>query len=61
MNEWGSQMYRVVLGIAEMASVGFGMHANELPDLTKNGPHLLAPTGSDLDKYGKLGTIFAGI
>ncbi|CAG8501629.1 8257_t:CDS:10 [Funneliformis mosseae] len=60
MDEWGNQMHRVVLGVAEMASVGFGMHAGKLPDLTKNGPHLLAPTGSDLDKYGKIGTIFAG-
>jgi len=23
------------------------------------GPHLLAPTGSDLGKFGKLGTVFA--
>ncbi|CAI2165421.1 773_t:CDS:10 [Funneliformis geosporum] len=60
MDEWGNQMHRVVLDVAEMASVGFGMRADELPDLTKNGPHLLAPTGSDLDKYGKIGTIFAG-
>jgi hypothetical protein len=60
MNAWGSQMHRVVLGVAEMASVGFGMRADELPELTKNGPHLLAPTGSDLDKYGELGNIFAG-
>jgi len=60
MNEWGSQMHRVVLGVAEMASVGFGMCVNELPELTKNGPHLLGPTGIDLNEYGKLGTIFAG-
>ena len=24
------------------------------------GPHLLAPTGSDLQKYGQEGTVFAG-
>lgn len=25
-----------------------------------NGPHLLAPTGTDLDRHGTLGTVFAG-
>ncbi|CAJ0759262.1 20713_t:CDS:2 [Entrophospora sp. SA101] len=49
-----------VVYLVEMTSVGFGMPANYLPDLTKKGPHLLAPTGSDLNKYGKLGTILAG-
>ncbi|CAJ0908657.1 7123_t:CDS:2 [Entrophospora sp. SA101] len=49
-----------VVYLVEMTSVGFGMAANYLPDLTKKGPHLLAPTGSDLNKYGKLGTILAG-
>jgi len=28
-------------------------------ELMKCGPHLLAPTGSDLDTHGKLGTVFA--
>ena len=25
-----------------------------------NGPHLLAPTGSDMSKFGTIGTVFAG-
>jgi hypothetical protein len=25
-----------------------------------NGPHLLAPTGSDMKQHGAVGTIFAG-
>ena len=60
MNQWGKQLYQAVVDVAEMTSVGFGIPANHLPDLTKKGPHLLAPTGSDLNKYGKLGTILAG-
>nr|CAG8610824.1 15143_t:CDS:2 [Entrophospora candida] len=60
MNQWGEQLYQAVVDVAEMTSVGFGMPADCLPDLTKKGPHLLAPTGSDLNKYGKLGTILAG-
>ncbi|CAN6440482.1 unnamed protein product [Victoria cruziana] len=30
------------------------------PTLHYQGPHLLAPTGSNLQKYGKEGTVFAG-
>jgi len=33
---------------------------NKITDLLKYGPHLLAPTGSDLKKYGELNTILAG-
>nr|CAG8477466.1 13034_t:CDS:10 [Entrophospora candida] len=60
MNQWGKQLHQTVVDVVEMTSVGFGMAASYLPDLTKKGPHLLAPTGSDLNKYGKLGTILAG-
>ncbi|CAG8515581.1 5823_t:CDS:1 [Acaulospora morrowiae] len=60
MNQWGNQMHRAILDVSEMASVGFGLSANALLDLTKNGPHLLAPTGSDLNEYGKLNTVLAG-
>ncbi|CAG8544030.1 9628_t:CDS:1 [Acaulospora morrowiae] len=60
MNQWGNQMHRAITDIARMAAVGFGMPADTLADLTKNGPHLLAPTGSDLNRYGKLNTVLAG-
>ncbi|CAG8442002.1 2527_t:CDS:2 [Ambispora gerdemannii] len=61
MNTWGTQLHQAVLGITEMASVGFGMDANTLPDMTKYGPHLLAPTASDLEKFGSIGTVLAGL
>ncbi|CAJ0644990.1 686_t:CDS:2 [Entrophospora sp. SA101] len=60
ISQYGKQLHQAVVYLVEMTSVGFGMPANYLPDLTKKGPHLLAPTGSDLNKYGKLGTILAG-
>ncbi|RHZ62267.1 hypothetical protein Glove_341g29 [Diversispora epigaea] len=60
MSQWGNQLNQAILTVAEMTSVGLGLPANTLPDLAKNGPHLLAPTGSDLNKYGKLNTILAG-
>lgn len=46
--------------VAEMLACGFGWKKETLTSLMKNGPHLLAPTGSDLGKYGELGKIMAG-
>lgn len=33
---------------------------NSILYLGPQGPHLLAPTGSDLHRYGQEGTVFAG-
>ncbi|KAI3992227.1 hypothetical protein MKX01_021635 [Papaver californicum] len=46
--------------VAEMAAIGFGLPKDAFTSLMKQGPHLLAPTGSDLQRYGKEGTVFAG-
>lgn len=45
--------------VAEMAALGFGLKADTFTSLMKHGPHLLAPTGSDFNRFGKLGTILA--
>ncbi len=42
------------------AAVGWGLPARALVDLMEGGPHLLAPTGSDLGRFGRLGTVLAG-
>lgn len=42
-----------------MAAIGFGMAPDAFTSLMKFGPHLLAPTGSDLSRWGDLGTVFA--
>ncbi|KAI8056148.1 hypothetical protein BDF22DRAFT_674076 [Syncephalis plumigaleata] len=60
MNSWGNHMHAAVLTIAEMAAVGFDLPANAITDLTVGGPHLLAPTASDLNVYNKAGTVLAG-
>ncbi|KAL1916521.1 uncharacterized protein VTP21DRAFT_5712 [Calcarisporiella thermophila] len=60
MNKWGKSMHDAVVGIAEMAAVGFGLEPDTFVKMTKYGPHLLAPTGSDLEKYGEVGTVLAG-
>ncbi|RYP40864.1 hypothetical protein DL767_001345 [Monosporascus sp. MG133] len=60
MEKWGRSMKSAVSGLAEMAAVGLGLPASTFTDAGRYGPHLLAPTASDLVKYGKKDTILAG-
>lgn len=59
MNKWGNFMIDSCFLIAEMIAVGLGLPKNIFTDRMKGGPHLLSPTGSDLQKYD-IGTVFAG-
>lgn len=43
-----------------MTAVGLGLPATYFSDAGRYGPHLLAPTASDLKKYGEKDTILAG-
>ncbi|KAI3740027.1 hypothetical protein L2E82_30444 [Cichorium intybus] len=60
MDSWGSKMISAIEAVAEMAAIGFGLPKDAFTGLMKNGPHLLAPTGSNLERHGKEGTVFAG-
>ncbi|OTA52447.1 Clavaminate synthase-like protein [Hypoxylon sp. EC38] len=60
METWGKSMKSAVSGLAEMAAVGMGLPAETFTDAGRYGPHLLAPTASDLKKYGAKDTILAG-
>ncbi|KAI5865214.1 Clavaminate synthase-like protein [Durotheca rogersii] len=60
METWGKSMKSAVAGLAEMAAVGMGLPAETFTDAGRYGPHLLAPTASDLEKYGAKDTILAG-
>lgn len=60
MASWGHKMISAVEAVAEMAAIGFGLPKDAFTSLMKQGPHLLAPTGSDLKRYGQEGTVFAG-
>ncbi|KAL8204370.1 hypothetical protein R6Q57_009993 [Mikania cordata] len=60
MDGWGSKMVSAIEAVAEMAAIGFGLPNDAFTSLMKQGPHLLAPTGSDLKRHGKEGTVFAG-
>jgi len=60
MDKWGNLMLQTVTTVAEMIAVGYGLPKNAITDLMHQGPHLLAPTGSDLSKFNKKDTVFAG-
>lgn len=47
--------------VAEMLALGLGLERNDLSDKLKYGPHLLAPTGSDMGKFAEhVGATIAG-
>ncbi|KAK0390594.1 hypothetical protein NLU13_0098 [Sarocladium strictum] len=55
-----NSMRESVAGLAQMVAVGLGLPADYFTNAAKYGPHLLAPTASDLVKYGAKDTILAG-
>jgi isopenicillin N synthase-like dioxygenase len=59
MNKWGAMMISAQFVCAEMAAIGMGLDKDTFTSKMTGGPHLLAPTGSDLTKY-EVGTSFAG-
>ncbi|KAH9178798.1 Clavaminate synthase-like protein [Lactarius sanguifluus] len=60
MEKWGSAMKFAVEGLAQMTAIGLGLPQETFTDAGKYGPHLLAPTASDLVKYKEKDTILAG-
>jgi isopenicillin N synthase-like dioxygenase len=60
MDKWGSLMLNSLRTVAEMLAVGLNLPAETFLQLLDQGPHLLAPTGSDLARFNEIGTIFAG-
>lgn len=60
MDKWGNHMMDAQFVVAEMAAIGFKLKRDAFTSRMHCGPHLLAPTGSDLNKYGYKGAILAG-
>lgn len=60
MDKWGTSMKQAVEDVAEMTAIGLGLPPDTFRSAGKYGPHLLAPTASDLLKYGKKDNILAG-
>lgn len=60
MDTWGNSLLRSVLDITEAISYGLSLPQDYIRNKMKYGPHLLAPTGTDLEKYGAKNTVMAG-
>lgn len=48
MDKWGNQVLSCGLLAAEMAAIGMGLEKDTFTKRMMGGPHLLAPTASDL-------------
>lgn len=59
MQNWGTLMLSAIETVVRMFEVAAGVQTGKLVDYLRGAPHLLAPTGSDLNKNSK-GTVFAG-
>ena len=59
MDKWGNKLLDAVKTVAEMAAIGMGLESQTFLKRMEGGAHLLAPTGSDLDK-NEVGAILAG-
>ena len=60
MDHWGGLLLEVVTTCAEMAALGLGLPRDAISSLMRQGPHLLAPTASDLSKHLRVGQPLAG-
>ena len=61
MDMWGGKMMACVRSVSEMAAVGFGMADTALlRDKLELGPHLLAPTATDVARHHALNEVYAG-
>jgi len=60
MNDWGNHMLDTVSTVSEMIAIGLDLDKGTFTQRMHLGPHLLAPTGTDLERYGKEGTVIAG-
>jgi len=59
MDKWGGKLYSAIDTVAEMAAIGMNVPKDTFTKKMEGGNHLLAPTGSDLEK-NEVGAIFAG-
>lgn len=60
MNRWGSQMLNAVTTVCQMFAMGCGLDKDFFEQYTNHAPHLLAPTATDLSRYGEINSIMAG-
>jgi len=61
MDMWGTKMLEATFSLATMSAIGFQLPEDAFTSRMTGGPHLLAPTGSDFNKYGDVGHVLAGL
>ena len=59
MDSWGAALLAAAEAVAELAALGGGLPRDAFRARMRGGAHLLAPTASDLGKWGE-GAILAG-
>ncbi len=59
MDSWGALLLATATTIAEMYAQGLGLSVDTFTSLMEYSSHLLGPTGTDLARFGKLGTVLA--
>ncbi|TXT13007.1 hypothetical protein VHUM_01408 [Vanrija humicola] len=60
VSEWGGFIKQAVEGVARMVAAGLDLDEKTFLDAGRYGSHLLAPTATDLVKFGELDSIYAG-
>lgn len=60
MNGWGQKLLDAAFAVAELSAIGFDLPEDAFSSRMNFGPHLLAPTASDFNRFGELGTVLAG-
>ena len=53
MDGWGGKLMRALRDMVFMLEIGLNLERGQIWSKFKGGPHLLAPTGTDLNKYGR--------
>lgn len=59
MNMWGGKMMDAIRDLVEIAAIGLGLEKDELTKRINYGPHLLAPTGSNFNRFNTLNDVLA--
>jgi isopenicillin N synthase-like dioxygenase len=59
MDSWGALLAATVTTVAEMCAQGLGLSVDTFTSLMGYSLNLLGPTGIDLARFGKLGTVLA--
>jgi len=60
MNNWGNKLYKSVWDISGALAIGLHLKEQTFQEMMLFGPHLLAPTGTDLQKFHTINTVMAG-